>query len=160
MNSHYWGKTLPIVCTTSTKMTVKMKNVASKLLTKNVDSWSRGHTSRVRQRTQNMLARDQVILKARLTGEYIRMQSMLIRETCKHSCHVDTWAQQHEKHVGTWARKHVRHIRTWTREDSIHVGIWTLKHAKHISTWAHKHVRHVGTWERKHIRHVGTWARF
>ena len=110
MNSHYWGKTLPVVCTTSTKMTVKMKKVASKLLIKNVDSWWRGQTSRVRQRTQSMLASDQVILQVTLTGGYIRMQSMLIRETCKHTSHVNTWAQQHEKHVGTWARKHVKHI--------------------------------------------------
>ena len=69
----------------STTMTVKLKNVASELLTeeaKHIGRISHGHTSRVRER------------KAILTCEYISTQGMLTRELRKHSRHIGTRARK------------------------------------------------------------------
>ena len=74
--------------TTSTTIAVKLKKVASKLLTedeKHVGRWSRGHASLVRQGTQGMLAREHVTSQATFTREYVSTQGMLTPEACKHS---------------------------------------------------------------------------
>ena len=76
MNLRYWGKTLIKLLNLANsvynfnKMAVKLKNVASKLLTeeaKHVGRWSRGHASRMRQVAQIILAGEQVSPQATLT---------------------------------------------------------------------------------------------
>ena len=64
-------QTLPAVCTTSATMAVKLKKVASKLLTKQanyVGRWSRDHTSHVIQGTQGMLEDEHVSLQDMLAS--------------------------------------------------------------------------------------------
>ena len=120
-----------------TKLAVKLKKVASKVLTevaRHVGRWPRGQTSYVRKGTQGMLARNHVSLQGTFTSEYISTQAMLTREARKHIMHADKWARKNAKHVGTWACKHARHAGTRAR-----------KHARKV---AHKHGRDVGTWAR------------
>ena len=65
-------------------MSVKMRKVASKLLTeeaKHVGRWSRGQTRRLRQGTQGMLAREL-------------------------ASHVNTGVHKYARHVDTEARMH------------------------------------------------------
>ena len=62
------------MCTTLTTMAVKLKKMASKLLTEEVryvGRCSRDHGSLVRQGTQGMLTREHVSPQATLTREYI-----------------------------------------------------------------------------------------
>ena len=68
-------------------MAVKLKKVASKLLTeytKSVGRGSRGQTSPVRQETQGMVAYEHVNLQATLTREYMSTQGIVTRQERKH----------------------------------------------------------------------------
>ena len=74
-------------------MTMKIKNVASKLLTeeaKHVGRCSGGYTGRVKQETRGMFGREHVRSQATLTLEYISTRDVLTREARKHSRHVGT----------------------------------------------------------------------
>ena len=127
-------------------MTMKLKKVASKLLTKqarHASRWSRGHASNVRQGTQGMLVCEHMSSQATLTR--VSTQVMLTCETCKHSRHVGTSAHKGVRYVGTWAR---------ITED-------TLDH-KHVSTkdtLVREHVSTQGTLAREHLSMQDTFAR-
>ena len=135
------------MCTTSTTMTMKLRKVASKLLTekaKHVDRWSRDHTTCVRES------------KATMTHKYISMQVMFTREVRKHSkagWHVSTRARKTRWHVSTY---HARHINTWAQEHPRHVGTGVHKHTNHFGTW---HVSTYDTLVCEHVRMQGMLTR-
>ena len=73
-------------------MAVKLKKWHRNYLLRRLagDHVSRGHASRMRHGTQDLLARNHVSLQATLAHEYISTQGMLTREVRKQSMHLWT----------------------------------------------------------------------
>ena len=120
--------------------------MATKLLTewaKHVGRWSRGHTSRVRQGTQDMLTRKHVSTQTTLTREYKKTQDMLVRE---HAMHVAMWARKHRRHVTTWAPKHARHDAKWARKHAWYVSTFLARRARNLEDSPPECVCRFKTW--------------
>ena len=133
------------MCTTST-MAVKLKKVASKLLTEEAKYVGSDHVF-----TQTVWSKQ--LETCWYVGTWARKLPWY------------TWVQKHVRHVGrhvstqgTLAREHENTQDTLVREQVSTKGTWARKHAKHVGTWAGKHARHIGMWAVNTQEHLSILA--